>query len=272
MCRVFGSVSAEPVSIRHELLEAENPMIRQSEEHDSGWGMAVYERAEGGEPRVVRFPHAAHADGSFVDATGLRGRIHNMHVRRATMGGLKLENTHPFCLGNYSFGHNGTILDYRRLLEPGVQEPHGETDSEAFFNFLIRDFDAGAPIRSLRKALAHVVLSSPFSGVNFLLCDGERLYAYRLGIFELHWLARPGQLLVASERITGEAWHDVQQDVLLVLYPGDLEQPHAERLLGDELVERADIRKFEEGAHLRGEARGAFAAARAAEIAAAARE
>ena len=47
MCRVFGCVAAEPVSIRHELLEAENPLIRQSEEHDSGWGMAVYERAEG---------------------------------------------------------------------------------------------------------------------------------------------------------------------------------------------------------------------------------
>ena len=43
-----------------------------------------------------------------------------MHVRRATMGGLALENTHPFCLGNYSFGHNGTILSYPRLLEPGV--------------------------------------------------------------------------------------------------------------------------------------------------------
>ena len=42
----------------------------------------------------------------------MRGRIFNVHVRRATMGGLTLENTHPFCLGNYSFGHNGTILEF----------------------------------------------------------------------------------------------------------------------------------------------------------------
>ena len=47
----------------------------------------------------------------------MRGRIFNVHVRRATMGGLTPENTHPFCLGNYSFGHNGTILRYPRLLE-----------------------------------------------------------------------------------------------------------------------------------------------------------
>ena len=58
-------------------------------------------------------------------------------------------------------------------------------------------------------------------------------------MFELHWLHRPGQLLVASERVTDEHWHTVQQDVLLVLDPDDLEQPHAERLIGDELLARA---------------------------------
>jgi predicted glutamine amidotransferase len=266
MCRVFGCVAAEPVSIRHELLEAENPMIRQSEEHDSGWGMAVYARADGAEPECVRFPQAAHTDGDFLKATDLRGRIFNVHVRGATMGGLTLQNTHPFCLGNYSFGHNGTVLEFPKLLEPGVRPPRGDTDSEALFNLLMRDFDPGEPVESLRGAMGVAAARSPFSGLNFLFGDGERLYAYRLGIFELHWLPRPGQLLVASERVTDEPWHSVQQDVLLVLDPDDLEEPHAERLLGDEAVARADIRKFEEGAGLRGARRGAFAAERAARM------
>jgi len=247
-------------------------MIRQSEEHDSGWGMAVYERADGAQPRVVRFPQAAHADGDFIGATDMRGRIFNVHVRRATMGGLTPANTHPFCLGNYSFGHNGTIVEYTRLREPGVRPVAGDTDSEHMFNLLIRDFDLADTAASLRRTVTTIVERSPFSGVNFLLSDGERLYAYRLGIFELHWLPRPGQLLVASERLTEEPWHTVQQDVLLTLDPDDLEEPHAERLLGDELVARADIRKFEEGAELRGVERGKFAAERAARIAAAARE
>jgi len=269
MCRVFGCVSAEPVSVRHELLDAENPMIRQSEEHDSGWGMAVYARRDGAEPKMVRFPNAAHADGEFMSATELRGRIFNVHVRRATMGGLSLENTHPFCLGNYSFAHNGTVLHYRSLLRDGVAAPAGDTDSEALFNFIMRDLDPGDMAGSLRRDLSAVVERSPFSGVNFLFSDGERLYAYRLGVFELHWLARPGQLLVASERLTDEPWHSVQQDVLLTLDPDDLEEPHAERLLGDEVVARADIRRFDEGAHLRGADRGVFAAERAARLAAA---
>jgi hypothetical protein len=265
-------VAADPVSIRHELLEAENPMIRQSEEHDSGWGMAVYARADGAELKLVRFPEAAYSDGDFIRATSMRGRMFNVHVRRATMGGLTLVNTHPFCLGNYSFSHNGTVLEFPRLLRPGVGRPVGDTDSEHLFNLLMARFDPADVIGSLRRAVATVVECSPFSGLNFLFSDGERLFAYRLGIFDLHWLPRPGQLLVSSEKVTQEPWHTVQQNVLLVLDPEDLEEPHAERLLDDELLARADIRKFEEGAHLRGQARGAFAAERAARLAALAGE
>ncbi len=264
MCRVFGCVAAEPASIRHELVEAENPLIRQSEEHDSGWGMAVYERADGLDPRCVRFAEAAFSDPDFIGATEMKGRIFNVHVRRATMGGLAPENTHPFCLGSYSFGHNGTILRYPRLLEhPSVTQPNGDTDSEAFFNFLMTVYDAGDPIGSLRRAIRTTVERSPFSGLNFLFSDGDRLFAYRLGLFELHWLHRPGQLLVASERVTHEQWHTVQQDVLLVLDPDDLAEPHAERLIGDELLEQARVQKVDTQAHLRGEARGAAAAERA---------
>jgi glutamine amidotransferase len=263
MCRVFGCVAAEPVSIRHELLEAENPLIRQSEDHDSGWGMAVYDRSEGAEPELVRFAQAAHADGEFMNATGMRGRIFNVHVRRATMGELTPENTHPFCLGSYTLGHNGTIVRYPKLLEPGMRQPNGDTDSEHLFNLLMHDFDDGDPVACLRETM-------PFSGLNVLFSDGEKLFAYRLGLFELHWLARPGQLLVASEQVTDEpGWHSVQQDVLLTLDPDDLEEPHAERLLGDELLERAEIRKVDLAPHLRGAERGAAAAERARAAAAA---
>ena len=269
MCRIFGCVAAEPVSVRHELLEAENPLIRQSEHHDSGWGMAVYARTEGAEPSLVRFPEPAFAGEDLERATALRGRIFNVHVRRATLGGLTLVNTHPFRLGNYSFSHNGTVIAYPRLLEPGVATPVGETDSEAVFNYVMRYFDPGDVPGSLRRGMSAVVARSPFSGLNFLFSDGERLYAYRLGVFGLHWLARPGRLLVSSEKLTGEAWHTVQQDVLLTLDPARLDEPHAERLLGDELVARAQIDRLEEQIHLRGAERGAFAAQRAAQVAAA---
>ena len=57
-----------------------------------------------------------------------------------------------------------------------------------------------------------------------------------------------------------------------MLDPEDLEEPHAERLLGDELLARAEIQKLEVGAHLRGGQRGEAAAQRAARTVAAAAE
>jgi predicted glutamine amidotransferase len=226
--------------------------------------MAVYKRADGAEPRCVRFPEAAHEGDEFVEATQMRGRIMNVHVRRATMGGLAPENTHPFCLGPYSFCHNGTLMYYPKLLEPGVPKPKGQTDSEAFFNFLMRDFDDGHPRRCLRAAVRKLIERTPFSGINFLFSDGYKLYAYKLGIFDLHWAHRHGSLVVASERMTTtDTWHSVQDDVLLTLDPDDLDAPHAERLVGDKWLRQATIQPLDGGTGLRGTERGTFAADRA---------
>lgn len=267
MCRVFGCVSSEPISTRFELLEAPNPLIRQSENHDSGWGMAVYDGECGDPPRIKRFPVAAHSDPGFESATALSGRIFNVHVRRATLGGLKLENTHPFELGPYTFSHNGTVLRYHDLLHNGDSPPSGETDSEHLFNRLMRDYVPSDPIGSFRRLVTAVIDHSVFSGLNFLFSDGEKLYAYRLGVFSLYWMSREGVTFVASERLTDEEWHCVQQDVLVELDPDNPADVKAQRLVGDDVVARARIERLEPSEALTGEARGRFAADRAATLA-----
>ena len=85
----------------------------------------------------------------------------NVHVRRATVGGLTLENTHPFTLGGLSFGHNGTVIDYPLL---GVTDARGETDSEHLFRYLVAHFDGRDTIGSLRTMVAAAVEASVFSG------------------------------------------------------------------------------------------------------------
>jgi predicted glutamine amidotransferase len=235
--------------------------------------MAVYPHADGEDAQLVRFPEAAYGDPEFQRATTLRGRIFNAHLRRATLGGLTLVNTHPFVMAEYSFSHNGTVIRYPDLLGNDVPKPAGETDSEALFNWLICHYDSADPRGSLRKLVQAVIERSAFSGVNFLFSDGDKLYAYKLGIFSLHYVLRDGCTLVASEILTPkETWHTVQQDVLVVLDPKRPGSPHAERLVGDDWVARAQIDKFEQGAELRGAARGKFAAERAARVAAGAAE
>jgi predicted glutamine amidotransferase len=268
MCRVFGAVAADPISVRYELVESANPMIRLSESHDSGWGMAAYRDIDQAAPATERFAIAAHSDHRFDAATELRGRIFNVHVRRATLGGLSDENTHPFEFGPYSFAHNGTILGFRNLLRPGMGDPRGQTDSECFFMRLMHDFDPADPVRSLRRTVAAIVAGHTFSGLNFVFSDGQKLYAYKLGIFELFWTTRRGVAMVASEPLTGERWHGVQQDVLLTLDPENPEEILSERLLGDQLLAVARIQKLEPDASLRGDARGEWAANFALQVAA----
>jgi predicted glutamine amidotransferase len=246
MCRVLGSVAAEPVSLGHELLEAANPLIREQSAVDEGWGIAAYRRAEGEDPICARFPSAHTA---ATDRTvNTEARLHNVHVRRATVGERCDENTHPFCLGPYSFSHNGTILNIDRLLDANVEPCAGDTDSERLFRLVMHHLDANDPTDGLRYAVRATIERFPFSSLSFLFSDGERLYAYRLGLGEMHWLSRPGQLLVASEPVTGddETWHSVKQDVLLVLDPRDPDQPHAERLVGDAVLASADIRELDQ--------------------------
>jgi predicted glutamine amidotransferase len=254
MCRMLGSVSQDRTSLRHELLEAERPLLRNGDPDDSGWGLAVYPHGDGEEPICTHCPDGASSAGEAADK---RGRILMAHVRRATRGDLTTENTHPFCLGEYAFCHSGTLSDHDGLMGlPDGAGPRGDTDSERLFHRLLREVDPAPDkvVDGLRRAVTAAASCGPLSALNFLFSDGEHLYAYRLGGYELHWLAREGQVLVASERITDEpGWHDVRQDVLLVLAPGD-DEPHAERLLGDDAV--ANV-QFSEPQHS-----GAAAAAR----------
>jgi predicted glutamine amidotransferase len=281
MCRLFGAAASAPVDVSFELLHSDNSVLRQSEKHDSGWGSAYY---SDGEPDIRRFPLAAHADESFDEVTSGRAQLIMVHVRRATIGGLKLENTHPFSRGPYTYCHNGTILKAAQLESLADRPPAGDTDSERFFNMLMTGFDPDDVVGSLRRAVEAVCERCGFSALNFLFCDGRRLYAYRFGIYRLYWLVRnldldadtrthyhlhlerPGGehlALVASEQLTDdEPWEEFAQDELLICDPDDPDHPRIERLLGDR-AEGIEFVPLDAG-ELSGAARGEWAAQRAA--------
>jgi glutamine amidotransferase len=281
MCRLFGAAASAPIDVSFELLESENSILRQSERHDSGWGSAYY---ADGVPDVHRFAEAAHADESFDEATSGRARLIMVHVRRATIGDLKLENTHPFSAGPYTYCHNGTILKAANLVPLADRRPLGDTDSERFFNLLMTGFDSGDVIGSLRRTVEQVCERCRFSALNFLFCDGQRLYAYRFGVYRLFWLLRSVDLdadtetryhvhlqrphsehvvLVSSEKLDDRpGWEEMGQDQLLVCDPDDVDNPRVQPLLG-ERSERIEFVPLDAG-ELSGAERGRWAAERAA--------
>ena len=281
MCRLFGVAASAPVDVSFELLSADNPLVDQSELHDSGWGMAYY---MSGQPEVKRFPRAAHEDPSFSGASRALSDLLMVHVRRATVGGLKLENTHPFSRERYAYCHNGTILQPGRLLELADQLPSGETDSEYFFCALMGRLDPDDVIGSLRSAVEAVCDRCQFLALNFLFCDGQRLYAYRLGLFDLYWLVRNLDLdadtrthyhlrlerphgehvvLVSTEKLTqSEPWGAFRQDELLICDAADPDHPRIERLIGKP-AESLEFVPVEPDDDLRASKRGEWAARRA---------
>ena len=235
MCRVLGCVAREPVSLRHELLEAREPVDPPVRAATIRAGASpCYARAEGAGPELRA---ASRTPPSRTRASSRRptraGGSSTCHVRRATLGGLGLENTHPFMLGHYSFSHNGTIITLPALRRARRGAARRRHRLRGMFNFLMHDFDPADPVRLAAQAPCAARSSARPSRAS-TSCSPTASGCTRTGsgIFELHWLAPTGTGCSSRprERHRGAPGTRSHQDVLLVLDPATPEEPHAERL------------------------------------------
>lgn len=187
MCRMLGVVSGGPVS--GEWLAAFYPLCTMgkvkssaSRGHLDGWGMAGYPN---GQARYYgRSAHDASQDrAAWEDAVDEIGnhpsRILLAHFRKASVGNRAIENTHPFLKNGWSFCHNGTIFEEKKLaLEK--YSPAGHTDSERLFLFLLEAVEQHKdPRTALEHAIQHVREKFEYNSLTFLLTNGVSLYAYR---------------------------------------------------------------------------------------------
>ena len=205
MCRLFGFRSAVVSRAHRSLIEAQNALAEQAREHPHGWGIGWF---SGNDAYVVKRDAAAASDDTFREAAErLSSNTLVAHVRRATVGGVSDWNTHPFRIGRWLFAHNGNIEGFSRMAdrmraatpESLGKRRLGETDSEAFFLFLLGKFASrgvdvsgagpAAPesvAESAREALAEVrewavELGEPAPIMNFLLTNGADFFAQRSG-------------------------------------------------------------------------------------------
>ena len=203
MCRLFGSRTRAPSGVSHELFHGANALRVQSREHPDGWGLGWYEH---GAPRVVRSLTPAHGDQDFEKLSQfVSAQTVVAHVRKASIGKVAQENTHPFQRGPWLFAHNGTLPGWEtargrleELIDPSLRaQLHGETDSErCFLLFLTRlrrhcDLER-ADIESAAAALAETVVlvrgvveprgpAEKPASTTFLVTDGRLMLACRVG-------------------------------------------------------------------------------------------
>jgi len=154
--------------------------------HADGWGIAFF---EGRGTRVFLDPQPSCVSpvAELVRSYPIHSKNVIAHIRKATQGGVALENTHPFMRelwGRYwIFAHNGNLPDFSPPLD-GSFSPVGQTDSERAFCWLLQNlrqcFGSQAPGQTaLFDALHQLTLDLGARGAcNYLLSNGDCLFAH----------------------------------------------------------------------------------------------
>ncbi|MEI7431557.1 MAG: class II glutamine amidotransferase [Betaproteobacteria bacterium] len=171
--------------------------------HRDGWGIAFFE-GKGTRLFLDPQPSCDSPIAELVRHYPIRSLNVIAHIRKATQGPTGLENTHPFIRelwGRYwIFAHNGNLLEYAPEFD-GSFLPVGQTDSERVFCHLLQSlrqrFSQGMPERgtlhaALEEFAAHI---RPFGQFNFLLSNGDCLFAHRST--DLYFITRQAPFAVA---------------------------------------------------------------------------
>jgi glutamine amidotransferase len=231
MCRMFGMIAAKPQDIAGWLLERQTCLrslaVRDAsgEPNPDGWGIGWYE-TEGDMPHVVKEPISANESCLFEQtARSVSGTTILAHIRRSSGTPRVLANTHPFADGKWLFCHNGYCASERLLggLPPEWRDRlAGDNDSEVYFAVLLQHLQSGNdPVAALTSAVHEVMAAGDYTGLNFLLTDGGRMFAFHYSIDpERHGLCLrriEGAELAASEPLGGGEWEELPNGSLAVL-------------------------------------------------------
>jgi predicted glutamine amidotransferase len=228
---MVGMVAATPQSIAPWLTDVE-PSLRSlaivdksGEGNSDGWGIGWYD-GEQDSPHVVKEPGPANESPLFeLTAHEVTARIALAHIRRSSGTSLLPANTHPFVAGRWTFCHNGHCPGERlmeHLLPRFRNALEGDNDSEVYFAVLLQHLESAAdPLFALRDAVHEVASVGDFTGLNFLLCDGQAMYAFHYSIdpdrHSMYLRHEDGRELVASEPLGTGSWEGLPNGSLAVL-------------------------------------------------------
>ncbi len=157
-----------------------------TDHHTDGWGITFFE-GKGVRQFLDPRPSADSPVADFIRTYPIKSKNVIAHIRKATQGEIKLENTHPFVReiwGQYwSFAHNGDLKNFSPDLG-GKYCPVGDTDSEKAFCYILEELQKSfgntlPPMEELGKKLHHLTLELAAHGIfNFLLSNGDFMLAH----------------------------------------------------------------------------------------------
>jgi len=186
-------------ALRHEISVLGRDTIADAD----GWGVGFY---QAGEVLHRKRPHSAGGPLAWSTVVeGLRAHVAVVHVRNATVGDRRAENTHPFRMRQWLFAHVGELGGFsatRKRIASALPDflqrnLRGDTDSEhifhVFLSFLhdagqldVVDAQEGKVQGAIRSTIAlldrHATqVGAPPGGLTCVLTNGRELYVVRRG-------------------------------------------------------------------------------------------
>jgi len=220
LCRLLGVISSQGFSQGY-LAEfrnlAETGKVRSGAGpgHKDGWGVVLY---DGSTPNyLAREPKSASADPKYLEVSDKLAKVQEgillAHLRKATKNGgpPSVENTHPFVNGRWAFAHNGGIRKFN--IKP--QGLKGITDSERFFRLLLNRFERDNSFEdALTWSVSFVRRNFDYSSLNFVLSDGDTIYAYRdcnedENYYSMLYKRSKNEVVVSQEPLAGGDWESI---------------------------------------------------------------
>ncbi|MGB8436344.1 MAG: class II glutamine amidotransferase [Burkholderiales bacterium] len=250
MCELLAMSASRPSGVGHYLSRL---MARggRTGPHVDGWGVAYYEdRAV----RIFKEPAPA-ADSRLLamlaeDPFTSTALIAHIRLANPSIFGRATGNTHPFEREwngrSWVFAHNGKLSGlHKKSCRPDSRFlPLGETDSELAFCHILEAVVRGigrdgrfSPAKLVDTIRPVVVELATFGEFNFILSDGECLYAH--AHTNLHVLQRTlstkgdglKMILLATAPLTAEPWRAMAPGSIHVYRQGEevLRARHAAR-------------------------------------------
>ena len=252
MCELFGLSSNRVVKVSFSW----RGFRKRGRIHRDGWGIAWY--LESGLVGLVKEPRpSVESPIARLMVQGVKSKIIISHVRWASKGNISYVNTHPFVRRlwgrDWVFAHNGTLLglDGNSDYELEWCHPIGETDSEYAFCYILEELSSlqDRGLESLADRLWRLAdRIGSYGKFNFLLSNGEHLFAYMNREDTLHYLLRHppykgvvrlldedyevmlGELkapdeyaaIIATKPLTDEKWNPMTPGTLYIFHNGDL--------------------------------------------------
>lgn len=213
MCELFGFSAGQKMNIDRELKE----FYSHAPCHPNGWGIYYSDGfSEFFKKEDKRADRSACLKDILSGSIDARNAI--AHIRYATIGYDKMENTHPFRGTDLSgrewvFAHNGTIFKGDILTEYFHRQT-GETDSERILLYMLDMMNEhicrkeGPLDEDERFAVLEemTTLLAPDNKLNLLIYDGDILYLHNNCRDSLYIREVEGAVAISTKPLCSGPW------------------------------------------------------------------